>query len=284
MVFFRPNHKVNPADRHSPVGQTSLSESPPVMANKSFSFKTWFLWVAVVLLMVTPVGLFVFFFSGLVVGEEFSPDDFTRRRFSYNVVPLINYTFQGIEYADTTPVLEKTLVSDGLILTPPGSVGTQKKWHLVSDFKTPVNVSDDFDAGILCQYLDLTNPGGENVWVVWNSKHPQLAVTFWPIVQDLARHQVYWAIPPIMRRALSLEQPNDALFSDYLVDATASAYIQAAQECQNREDHLRAVELFTLSIERRPGATALRGRAESHRLTGNEELGRADERSAKGYE
>lgn len=279
MDFFRPNHKVNPVDR-----QTPLSESPPVMANKSFSIKTWLLWAVVALLMVTPIGLFVFFYSGLIVGEEFSPDDFTRRQFSYNVVPLINYTFQGIEYVDTTPVFEKTLVSDGLISTPPGGGTAKKNWHLISDFNTPVSVSNDFDAGILCQYLDLTNPDGENVWVVWNSKHPKLAVVFWPIVQELARNRVYWAIPPILRRAVSLEQPDDALFSDYLTDAAANAYIQAAQECQSRGDHGRAVKLFTLSIKRLPGAAAFRGRAESYRLTGDAEQSLADEQSAMGHE
>lgn len=275
MNFFGPNHKVNPA-----VEQTPPSESPPVMDKKRFSVKAWLLCAFVGLLMLTPIALFVFFFSGLMVGEEFSPDDFTRRRFSYNVVPVINYTFQGIEYVDSTPVLEKTLVADGLIPTPAGGVTAPRTWHLISDSKTPVELSNDFDAGILCQYLDLKNREGENVWVVWNSKHPKLAAEFWPVVQKLAQNDVYWAIPPIMRQALALEKESDPVFSDTLSRTAARGYIEAARECQSEGDHARAIRLFSFAIGHEPGPAAFRGRAESYRQTGDLDKSRADEQQA----
>ncbi len=238
------------------------------MTEKTFSIKPWLIGLVVVLLTITPVSMLLFYFSGWTTGEEFSPDDFSRRRFSYNIIPFTNYTRRGIEYTDTTSVLAKTLVADQLISGPAQGAG-QKTWHLIFDSKSNAELSNDFDAEILCQYLDLANREGENVWVVWNSKHDALAKTFWPIIQSLARNKIYWAMPPIMRRALSLETANDVTFPLYLTTAASRAYFQAGQEFQSEEDLNRAIEMFSLSIELRPGAPAYRARATCYRLMGN---------------
>ena len=238
------------------------------MTEKTFSIKPWLIGLGVVLLTTTPVAMLFFYFSGWTAGEEFSPDDFSRRRFSYNIVPFTNYARRGIEYTDKTSVLAKTLVADQLI-SGPAKGGNQKTWHLIFDSKSNAELSNDFDASILCQYLDLTNREGENVWVVWNSKHDVLAKTFWPIIQGLARNNIYWAMPPIMRRALSLEAANDTEFTMYLTAAASRAYFQAGQESQSEEDLNRAVGLFSLSIELQPGAPAYRARATCYRLIGS---------------
>ncbi len=257
-----------------------LLEVPSAMKKTAFSIRTWLLCAVVALLLLTPIGLVLFFFSGHVAGEEFSPDDFTRRRFSYNVVPWINYTLRGIEYDDTTPVLEQTLVSDGLISSFRKTGNAKRKWNLIYDTKTSVSMSSDFDAAVLCRYLDLTNSDGENVWLVWNSKHPKLASEFWPVIQELAQNEVYWALPPIMRQALSLEEESRPGFSSTLSHAAASGYIGAAKECQEEGNHERAIELFSLAIARLPSPAAFRGRAESYRQMGDPEKGLADEQRA----
>ncbi|MCH2181614.1 MAG: hypothetical protein MK108_06365 [Mariniblastus sp.] len=251
------------------------------MKKTAFSIRTWLLGAIVALLLLTPICLFLFFFSGHVMGEEFSPDDFTRRRFSYNVVPWINYTLRGIEYDDTTPVLEQTLVSDGLISPFRKTGNARKKWNLIYDTKTPVSLSSDFDAAVLCRYLDLSNPDGENVWLAWNSRHSKLAGEFWPVIQELAQNEVYWAIPPIMRQALSLEKESDPVFSSTLSRAAASGYIGAARECQEDGDHGRAIKLFSLAIDHQPSPDAFRGRAKSYRQTGDQEKSLADEQRAR---
>ena len=173
------------------------------------SFFGWILGIGLVALVILPIALLYFSTAGLVYGEEFSPDDFRRRSFSYNVVPWFNYTLQGIDYEDVTPVLEQTLVADGLI-KPSKNVKTKSQiWHLVSDSQSQIDRSSDFDARILCRYLDMTEPEGENIWVVWNADHPKLSKVFWPTVSELARHQIYWAIPDVMRRALSVSDDDD---------------------------------------------------------------------------
>jgi len=238
------------------------------MTEKTFSIKPWLVGLGVVLLTTTPVAMLLFYFSGWTAGEEFSPDDFSRREFSYNIVPFTNYTRRGIEYTDKTSVLAKTLIADQLI-SGTAKDGGKKTWHLIFDSKSNTALSNDFDAEILCQYLDLTNREGENVWIVWNSKHDALAKTFWPIIQGLARNKIYWATPPIMRRALSLETANDATFPVYLTTAASLAYFQAGQESQSQEDLTRAIDLLSLSIELQPEAPAYRARAACYRLMGN---------------
>ena len=141
-------------------------------------------------------------------------------------------------------------------------------------------MSNDFDAAVLCQYLDLSNSAGENVWLAWNSNHPKLAKTFWPVIQKLAQNDVYWSIPPLMRQALAVEKEGSEVFSNNLSRLAADSYIEAAGECQFQEDHQRAVELFSLAIALNPRREAFRGRSESYRQLGDLEKSLADEQRA----
>jgi hypothetical protein len=257
-----------------------LPEVSIAMKKTSFSIRTWLLISLLVMVLLTPIGLFLFFYSGNVAGEEFSPDDFTRRRFSYNVIPWLNYTVRGIEYSDTTTVLEKTLLSDGLISPFKKAGNSTRRWDLIYDTKTPVSMSNDFDAAVLCQYLDLSNSDGENVWLAWNSNHPKLAKKFWPVIQKLAQHDVYWSIPPLMRQALDVEKEGSEVFANNLSRFAADSYIEAAGECQFQGNHQRAVELFSLAIALNPSGKAFHGRSESYRQLGDVEKSSADEQRA----
>ena len=250
------------------------------MKKASFSIRAWLLISLLLLVLLAPIGLALFFYSGNVAGEEFSPDDFTRRRFSYNVVPWFNYTVRGIEYSDTTTVLEKTLVSDGLISPFKKTGNSKRRWDLIYDTKTPVTMSNDFDAVVLCQYLDLCNSDGENVWLAWNSNHPKLAKKFWPVIQKLAQNDIYWSIPPLMRQALAVKKEGCEVFANNLNRVAANSYIEVAGECQNQGNHQQAVELFSLAIELDPSREAFRGRSKSYRQLGDLEKSVADEQRA----
>ena len=155
------------------------------MANKK-SYNRWWLILTIALASI-PLLLF-FGFGGWVAGEEFSPDDFSRRRFSYNVMPLFGITLRSVRYSDSTPVFEQSLDEDLI-----GKARPIKKWHLISDYQFSLDYwftssapSPDFDAGLLCGVLDIKDENNESIWINWNQDHPDLAKELWPIAADMA--------------------------------------------------------------------------------------------------
>ena len=249
------------------------------MAQSKSMLRLSLLLLGLAILLGLPVVVLYGLAGGLVTGEEFSPDDFSRRKFSYNIIPVINYPYMGVEYVDSTPVLEQLLISDRLIVS---SAKGGKKWRLIRDSRTSSEFSDDFQAEILCQYLDLETKPGVNFWVSWNGQHPKLAVRFWPVVAALARNDVYWAIPPIMRRAIDLNHGDDPGFEHFLFKSSSAVLLQEAVACQNQGQHSKAIELFTDSIECLPSVSAFVGRSESYHSLGNDQESRRDLKSADG--
>jgi hypothetical protein len=78
------------------------------------------------------------------------------------------------------------------------------------------------DARFLLDYLDLPGTESNSYWEQWNDKHPQLAKIFWPVIADLARHEMYLAIPDIMRMAMAVDAEADQQ-SGVKIDQPASA-------------------------------------------------------------
>ena len=235
----------------------------------NFSYRTSkFLKITLIsLVLLTPVFLLVVFGMGHTSGEEFSPDDFSRRRFSYNRVPFFKWTLIGKEFVDTTPALEQVMLSNGLI--PPVSNNPQN-WHLSSDSGSSLSEyeSHDCDARFLVGYLDLLNEEGKSYWDSWNDKHPLTAKIFWPIVADLARHEMYLAIPDIMRSAMSFES-DDAESFQFMIDSLAAqAYLDLATIDQQENRNDRAVERLTRSLEIKPTKAAYLLRADVLESTG----------------
>ena len=111
------------------------------------------------LLAAIPIGMMMMFIYGTVQGSEFSPDDFTRRDFSYQQIPWLNWTVSGIEYNNVTPELEQTLITSRLIKRKKLAKGVKKTWHLYDDSAVPD--SHACDARFLTTYLDFDD---------WDSK------------------------------------------------------------------------------------------------------------------
>ncbi len=137
--------------------------------------------------------------TGSVEGEEFSPEDFTRRRFAYVRPDWFPITLVGIEYKDVTDPFVTTLISQGL-LVPKGTAN--QRWDLVSDNRMPRD-STAYDAKILCRYLDLRMLSGDLVLEDWTTKHPEHAKVFWPAVARLAQAGEYPRISQIMDLVVS---------------------------------------------------------------------------------
>ena len=234
------------------------------------------LWIAVsIALVCVPVFLYLYF-SGWVYGEEFSPDDFSRRRFSYNSMPFFKITVKGIEYDDMTPVFEQTLFADGLI----GKANPVKRWHLISD-SISVQDSPDFDAKLLARILDLKNENNDSIWIAWNENYPHLAKRFWPIIADLARENLYLDVADIMQNAIGLDKANVDKFSVALEEMSSEAFCRKGRNLLNDKENKKAIDCFSKSIDILATKQALEGRAEAYKTIGENDKSAADLDAAK---
>lgn len=181
------------------------------------------IFTSVALFLGLSVGVLVWYSSGLRSGQEFSPDDFSRRNFSYNVDPWFGWVLSKRVNTPVTVGLHQELVQDGLVQP----VNHQpQRWHLVHDSGSTRagRPSHDCDARLLIDYLELFNDEGELVWRLWNLDHPQLAKVFWPRIAELARDEMYLQIPPLMAWVLDGHPSDLASFDAELRQRVAEAY------------------------------------------------------------
>lgn len=156
--------------------------------------------VSFVLLMLLAIGVSM----GSVSGVEFSPDDFSRRSFSYTRLPIVKWTLVKKRYQEYE--LKLDLVGDGWISARPVTT-----WHLVSENQVDRQPTES-DARFLVDLLDLRCPEDfSNIWIQWNEKYPDFAKLFWPIIAQLARDELYLAIPEFVELALQLDRLQDQL-------------------------------------------------------------------------
>lgn len=192
-----------------------------------------------------PIGMLLLFAYGTVRGSEFSPDDFTRRDFSYQQIPWLNWTVSGIEYTDITQELEQTLTTDRLIRRKTTPQGQKKNWHLFYDSAVPD--SHACDARFLTTYLDFDDWDSKTAtstpfWLKWNEKFPQSAKIFWPTVADLARSEMYLTIPDVMRFALNIEQDRPETFQANLNEVTKRGWVSAGEADFHSGEYQRSAE------------------------------------------
>ena len=228
------------------------------------------------LLLVTPVVLIILLATGYTVGEEFSPDDFSRRTFTYNRMPGLKWTIMGKHHDNTTPALEQIMVTDGLIIPTNNS---PKVWHLCFDSDSPH--SADCDARILTDYLDMKDKEGDFYWESWNDKFPESAKAFWPVVADLARREMYLAVPDIMRFGMETENDNSENFEKGLDKLASKLYFTHGQIDHEQNQHERALDRMNRSIEIRATREAHQLRADIHEVIGNSDAAIEDRETAK---
>lgn len=153
----------------------------------------WWIWplTAVVLLIMLSMVVVVF---GNVSGIEISKQDLTIREFNFRHIPGLRWQI-GAVYHD----FPNSAATDVAIAThlKPLRPGEKAEWDLVQ-FEEFGSDAVQGDAAILYEILGQTDETLNFYWVLWSKEHPTRAAELWPSVQDLAKMDLYWAIPPLM--------------------------------------------------------------------------------------
>ena len=219
----------------------------------------WIVLSLVGLLVGALVLLVCSFLFGTITGEEFSPDTFDRRVFSYIEIPLVHLQIWPVHRVSSTKSLESHLVSNKLVPTtsPP-----KPRWDLVRMTNIEPG-SDKCDARILCKYFDSQNDSSKSWWLDWTEKHPDLAKVLWPAVAKVAQQQLYIFVPDMFELARTATDAKQ--FQTELDLLLAKKYREFGEMQQGLERHEDAIKLFDESLGyKAQSAAALRGRAKSY--------------------
>jgi hypothetical protein len=197
-------------------------------AQKKISWITYLLLSLTSLVILSGISLMVLLAYGTVEGEEFSPDNFSRRRFEYMKIPGLNWVVRGIVYDDVTTDFENSLAVDGWIDCKPATT-----WHLCRESQRVQPA--ECDARFLVDMLQIKTDSSvhQYFWEEWNEKYPELAKVFWPLIAQMARDELYLGIPEIMRLAMDVKHreqlPSAEAFEAELKQQLADAYQQQAE-------------------------------------------------------
>ncbi len=184
---------------------------------------------AVVLVLVgTLIGGVLFTMGfGRVTGREFSPEAFALREFRYYQLPLLSIPLSRVRRKDVS--LPDYLVQGNFIKVAPA-----QNWHLVSATKgwrryTPHGPE------VLLGYLQARDSGGAYYWDRWSAQHPDRASVLWPLVVELARLNLYPAIPDLMRWAEAEKERPVAEFQQRLNEQLAARCLELADVLEGSE-------------------------------------------------
>ncbi len=149
------------------------------------------------LLGILLLGMLIAIF-GLVEGEEFSPDAFRRRKFSYYQLPMFQLQITPVNRVDVPQDVDEMIAK---AIKAPGINSTSNTWEISKLLLPGGKISWEGESKILCDYLDLKNSEKSWIWEKWADKHPDMAKALWPIVADVARKGMYILIPDILEIA-----------------------------------------------------------------------------------
>lgn len=168
--------------------------------------------VVLILLVVLVIGGTIVLGTSSHSGEQFSPDGFQRRRFSYFEAFGVRLT--ATDYFNNTGNLELDLVKNKWI-TSTGKKPKDKDWVTVSMITQ--GSFYESDAAILIDYLDMSNSTGAIDLDRWGQANPGYAAIMWPEIQKAAEGNMYILIPDILHHMLDLSrQKNNPLPQTWL--------------------------------------------------------------------
>jgi len=144
---------------------------------------------------------FPFFIANMSIGgQEFCPQLFQKRDFSYWRLPgtkiRVGSTTLSPAVSPCSKFILQTLVS-----------GVRTDWHVATLRYGTVN--RELGPKILIGYLEAKDADGANAWDAWSFKNPQQAAVLWPIVQEVAIHEMYHCVPELLRSAESAIDVNE---------------------------------------------------------------------------
>lgn len=249
-------------------------------ANGTSKLWKWGLRVFFGLLIVVSIGGVVSFVTmtfGRVQGEEFSPDDFTRRRFHYFELPIVGFKVSPIYRQATTGQLERHLVKKK-ILARRKVKAENKQWdliHIQRGMRPPVEA----DPTILCGYLDLRGDDGKLKWLTWTEAQPALAKILWPAVADAARRELYILTPDLLELGKSVADEEE--FRRQMRALLGGKYRDFGIAQHKLGNHDAAVDLLSAALKWSPGdAQALSARADAYDALGKKDLAAKDSAAA----
>ena len=165
------------------------------MADKKSKFLNWdklAMWIIGGLALFL-VG-FSYFWSNLTLaGEEFSPELFQVRAFSYWRLPGTKMRLSATKIGVSSSPCTKHILNH---LKP---ISTGVTWQVIT--ASQGNAKDQLAPSILTKYLYQKNPNGDSYWDDWSFHHPKQAAILWPVVQQAAMRELYVCVPDLFRAA-----------------------------------------------------------------------------------
>lgn len=175
---------------------SSASDTATVTGGPNRLFLVFIVVAAVLLTLIMSILLF-----GSCSGEQFSPEKFRRRTFSFYQIPIAELQITPFVYENSNQALESYLNSKNLV---PSAGNAKTQWHVVRFYR---NRAETFrgDAAILTSYLDDSNEivfgnrftTANTELLNWSRNNPKLAKVFWPYVAYVARDDVYYLAPDL---------------------------------------------------------------------------------------
>ena len=209
------------------------------------------------------VGLMAVSMFGNVRGEEFSPQTFSRRTFSYRQLPVFNIQITALVREPHQDALGVFLRTHKYIPPVAGKPTWDLTWH-ANGASPPIRA----DAAILTDYMDTTDTGSAPYWLTWSRSHPSIAKVLWPEAAELARRELYLLIPELFDLAQQAKTPNQ-LKQQWRKRLTARLGRLAEGDMAN-EQWTRAEELLQWGVQRDPqNAELWRRQMELYTQTGD---------------
>jgi len=184
----------------TPPSQSSGSGRSRVRrSGSSRSGRFWLVSVSGGLIVLFLAG--IVYFLGRVQGREFSPSHFELRQFSFTEIPLLRLQITPINRVSQSSGLQSYLSTSALISRP---VGQPTDWHVV-ELSRFGGISLPADAKLLTDFLE-TDTSRYSVqtqvhWHQWSIQNPKHAAVLWPVIQKLAKRELYVLIPSVFQIA-----------------------------------------------------------------------------------
>ncbi|MFN7732071.1 MAG: hypothetical protein ACK5OB_09215 [Pirellula sp.] len=160
------------------------------------------------------LGLITYMSYASVQGMEFSPNTFSHRHFNYYRLPFTKARLT----ATTLQTTNSTASAD--VLKHLQTLPNTPVWHVA--WATQYR-EEFFPAKVMYDSLTERNADGKDYWGAWSNANPQRAAVLWPLIQQAAYHELYFAIPDMLEcaeDAPNADQMERDLFQ-HLADALA---------------------------------------------------------------
>jgi len=201
------------------------------------------------------LGLVLMMF-GTVSGTEFSPTHFESRQFTVREIPWLKIQISPIRRTTSQSRTARYLIAQSLIKPTPGP---PKDWHLVKLSRAGM-MESEADPKLLTDHLELSlynqsNSTNNEYWLDWSTKEPAKAKVLWPVIQKLAKRELYILMPRLF--AFALDAKDENLLQQSIDDYLQSHYGSLITEMRAAKRDELADELLVEAIADYPDDTKL---------------------------